>query len=176
MVLRGTLSSAVRHKRSVSFPSNQRKNAMRYTYLPMVLILVLSAQVLFAQDGAAIYKERCASCHDAPEARVPALSAIKAMNGEAIYAALTTGAMRTQAQGLSTAQIFALLGYIAPTGAASAPSLARTCKDDSSMSLAALKSALEGPRWNGWSTSPTNSRFQDAASAGLTTSNVPALK
>jgi polyvinyl alcohol dehydrogenase (cytochrome) len=149
---------------------------MRNACLPMVMILALSAQVLSAQDGAAIYKERCASCHDAPEGRVPALSAIKAMSGEAIYVALTTGPMRTQAQGLSTAQIFALLGYIAPTGAASAPSLERTCKDDSSTSGAALKAALNAPRWNGWSTSATNSRFQDASTAGLTASNVPALK
>jgi polyvinyl alcohol dehydrogenase (cytochrome) len=149
---------------------------MRHTCFLIVMILALSARVLFAQDGAAIYKERCASCHDAPEGRVPAISAIKAMSGEAIYVALTSGAMRTQAQGLSTAQIFALLGYIAPTGAANAPSLERTCKDDSSTSVAALKSALNAPRWNGWSTSATNSRFQDAASAGLAASNVPALK
>jgi polyvinyl alcohol dehydrogenase (cytochrome) len=149
---------------------------MRHTCFPMVMVLALSAQVLSAQDGAAIYKERCASCHDAPEVRVPAISAIKAMSGEAIYVALTSGPMRTQAQGLSTAQIFALLGYIAPTGAANAPSLERTCKENSSTSVAALESALNAPRWNGWSTSATNSRFQDAASAGLTASNVPALK
>jgi polyvinyl alcohol dehydrogenase (cytochrome) len=149
---------------------------MRHTCLPLVMIVALSARVLSAQDGAAIYKERCASCHDAPEGRVPAISAIKAMSGEAIYVALTSGPMRTQAQGLSMAQIFALLGYIAPTGAANAPSLERTCKDDSSPSVAALKSELNAPRWNGWSTSATNSRFQDAASAGLTASNVPALK
>lgn len=149
---------------------------MRHTCFPMVMVLALSAQVLSAQDGAAIYKERCASCHDAPEGRVPAISAIKAMSGEAIYVALTSGPMRTQAQGLSMAQIFALLGYIAPTGAANAPSLERTCKENSSTSVAALESALNAPRWNGWSTSATNSRFQDAASAGLTASNVPALK
>ncbi len=70
---------------------------MRYIWL-----LVLMLPPLSAQDGAAIYKERCAACHDAPEGRVPALSAIKAMSGEAIYAALTTGVMKTQAAGLST--------------------------------------------------------------------------
>src|SRR6185369_5168373 len=124
---------------------------MRYVSLLALIILVLSTQVLSAQDGAAIYKERCASCHDAPEGRIPALSAIKAMSGEAIYVALTTGLMRTQAQGLSTAQIFALLGYIAPTGGAgNAPSLARTCKADSAISAAAFKSAMNAPRWNGW--------------------------
>ncbi len=148
---------------------------MRRTALLLVMILALFAQVLSAQDGAAIYKERCASCHDAPEGRVPAISAIKAMSGEAIYMALTSGVMRTQGEGLSPAQLFALVGYIAPTGAANAPSLARSCSGDS-LSVAALKSALNAPRWNGWSTSATNSRFQDAASAGLTASSVPALK
>jgi polyvinyl alcohol dehydrogenase (cytochrome) len=151
---------------------------MRHVCLFALIILLLSTRVLFAQEGAAIYKERCASCHDAPDGRVPPLSAIKAMSGEAIYAALTMGAMRTQAQGLSAAQLFALVGYIAPTGGAAAnnPALARTCKGDSSISVAAFKSAMTAPRWNGWSTTTTNSRFQDAKSAGLNASNVQALK
>jgi polyvinyl alcohol dehydrogenase (cytochrome) len=149
---------------------------MRYMCLLALSILVLSTQVLSAQDGAAIYKERCASCHDAPEGRIPALSAIKAMSGEAIYVALTSGAMKTQAQGLSTPQVFALIGYIAPTGAANTPSLERTCIGDSSISTAAFKSSMNAPRWNGWSTGPNNARFQDARSAGLTASKVPELK
>ncbi len=151
---------------------------MRYVCLFAVMPIVLFTSVLSAQDGAAIYKERCASCHDMPEGRVPPLSAIKAMSGEAIYIALTTGAMKTQAQGLSTVQIFTLLGYIAPTGgtAANAPPIARTCKADAPAGSANFKSAMTAPRWNGWSTSATNSRFQDASSAGLTASSVPALK
>src|SRR4029450_2871219 len=99
---------------------------MRYVCLFGLILIVLCAPVLHAQDGAAIYKERCASCHDMPEGRVPALSTIKAMSGEAIYIALTSGAMKTQAQGLSTPQVFALIGYIAPTDAANTPSLERT--------------------------------------------------
>ena len=38
------------------------------------------------------------------------------MSGEAIYLALTTGSMKTRAEGLSTLQIFALIGYTGPTG------------------------------------------------------------
>ena len=86
---------------------------MRY-----VCLLVLIASTLHAQDGAAIYKQKCASCHDTPAARVPSLSTIKAMSGEAIYKSLTSGVMKTQAAGLSTAEIFALIGFIAPTGGA----------------------------------------------------------
>src|SRR5215469_5608722 len=146
---------------------------MRKAYLLVLIILMLSAQVLSAQDGAAIYKERCASCHDAPEGRVPPLSAIKAMSPEAVYTALTNGVMKTQAEGLSTAQVFALIGYIAPTGGthAAPASLTKTCKDE-----APFRPAARALEWNGWSPSVTNSRFQDASGAGLRATDVPKLK
>jgi len=148
---------------------------MRYVCLLMLMIPILSAQDGGAinKDGGAIYKERCASCHDAPAARVPALSAIKAMSGEAVYLALTTGSMKTRAEGLTMPQIFALLGYIAPTRGTqtAAPKFERTCKGD-----AAFRPGANSPSWNGWSTSVTNSRFQDAAAAGLAAMDVPKLK
>jgi polyvinyl alcohol dehydrogenase (cytochrome) len=141
---------------------------MRYVCLFALLLPVLSAQ-----DGAAIYKERCAACHDVPQAHVPALAAIKAMSGEAIYAVLTSGVMKSQADGLSTGQIIALIGYIAPTGHAQAATavFAPTCQ-----SQAAFHVDANLPQWNGWSTSATNSRFQDAAAAGLAVSDIPKLK
>jgi mono/diheme cytochrome c family protein len=55
---------------------------MRY-----VCLLILSVGILAAQDGAAIYKERCASCHDAAEGRAPKMDALKGMTGEAVYVA-----------------------------------------------------------------------------------------
>src|SRR5580658_59833 len=141
---------------------------MRCAFLLAVILPILSAQ-----DGAAIYKERCAKCHDMPAARVPSLATIKAMSGEAIYAALTNGLMKTQAEGLSTGDIFALIGYIGPAAGpqTAAPVFTPTCKGD-----AALQVDAKAPQWNGWSTSATNSRFQDAASAGLASSDVPKLK
>ncbi len=84
---------------------------MRY-----VCLFALMASALPAQDGAGIYKQRCASCHDNPGPRVPALSAIKEKSGEAIYRALTSGTMKTQAQGLSTGEILALISYVGPSG------------------------------------------------------------
>ena len=141
---------------------------MRY-----VCLLALLTSTLWAQDGAAIYKERCASCHDTPAPRIPSLSTIKGMSGEAIYLALTRGVMKTQADGLSSAQIFALLGYIAPTGGAraAAPQVTPTCGTQPAFSANA-----NTPEWNGWSTKITNSRFQDAASAGLTAADLGRLK
>jgi polyvinyl alcohol dehydrogenase (cytochrome) len=149
---------------------------MRNASLLALTLFVVSPRMLSAQDGAAIYKERCASCHDMPEGRTPPLSAIKAMTGEAVFTALSTGAMKTQAEGLQPPQLFALIGYIAPVGSASTPSVTRNCAGDASLSPAAFTAAMNAPRWNGWSTSATNSRFQDARSAGLTASTVPGLK
>jgi polyvinyl alcohol dehydrogenase (cytochrome) len=139
----------------------------------LLTVAVLATCSAMAQDGAAIYKERCASCHDAPEGRVPSINAIKAMSGEAVYLALTNGSMKSRAEGLSTVQIFTLLGYIAPTGGTQTTPVTfeRTCKGD-----AAFKPAADAPQWNGWSRSITNSRFQDAAGAGLAATDVPKLK
>ncbi len=148
---------------------------MRY-----VCLLALLLPAAFAQDGkqdgqpdgATIYMERCASCHDKPEGRVPSLATIKGMTGEAVYTALSAGTMKSQAEGLSLPQIFALLGYIAPTGAVGGgPVLTRTCAGDAPGPLAA-----DAPHWTGWGAAATNTRFQDAAAAGLTAADVPKLK
>jgi polyvinyl alcohol dehydrogenase (cytochrome) len=140
---------------------------MRY-----VCLLAVFAPLLAAQDGAAIYKERCASCHDAPQGRVPSIGAIKQMSVEGVYNALSSGVMKSQADGLSTTQIIALLGYIAPSsgGAAAQPAFEKTCTSASPFKLEAAKS------WGGWSPSVSNTRFQDAKDAGLTAAEIPKLK
>ncbi|HET6215381.1 MAG TPA: PQQ-binding-like beta-propeller repeat protein [Acidobacteriaceae bacterium] len=142
---------------------------MRYVFL-----CALITSTLWAQDGAAIYNQRCASCHATPAPRVPSFSTIKAMSSEAIYLALTQGAMKTQAEGLSSAQLFALIRYIAPTGGArtaTALDLTPTCKDQPAFSAGA-----NTPAWNGWSPKITNTRFQDAASADLAAADLGRLK
>ncbi len=143
---------------------------MRYVCLLALLLPLLPAR---AQDGAAIYKERCASCHDKPQARVPSLAAIKAMSAEAVYGVLTNGVMKSRVEGLSSPEIFALIGYIAPTGGAhmEGAGLTATCKGGGAFRL-----APDSPQWNGWSTTLTNSRFADAHAAGLLASDVPKLK
>ena len=144
---------------------------MRYVCLFAFSFLTMVLRVA-AQDGAAIYKERCAKCHDMPAERVPSLATIKAMSGEAIYGALSNGAMKTEAAGLSTLELLALIGYIGPTGGANqAVSLAPTCKGESAFRLDAKL-----PQWNGWSPSVTNSRFQEAAGAKLNAADVGKLK
>jgi polyvinyl alcohol dehydrogenase (cytochrome) len=140
---------------------------MRYVYL-----LALLPSSLFAQDGASIYKQRCASCHDAPEGRVPTIATIKQMSPEAVSMALTSGVMKSRTEGLATLDVMALIAYIAPTGGAqSAAAIEPTCK-----APAAFQPGADSPQWNGWSTSLSNSRFQGKAAAALTAADVRRLK
>lgn len=142
------------------------------TVMRYFVLAALTVSAVFGQDGAAIYKERCAGCHDTPQAHVPPISAIKAMSGEAIYAALTNGTMKSRVEGLTVPQIFGLIVYIAPTGGTKAPeTIQATCT-----STSAFRPPANGAQWNGWSPGVTNSRFQDAAAAGLKTADVPKLK
>jgi polyvinyl alcohol dehydrogenase (cytochrome) len=154
---------------------------MRYAYL--ILMSLTIAGLLKAQDGAALYKERCARCHDSdttgqPQGRVPSIGAIKQMTGGAIYAALTNGVMKSQTSGLSTQDVLSLVVYIAPTGDANAkPAFEKSCTGD--VPLTPRASAGGGPwggPWGGWSPSVTNSRYQDAKAAGLAAADVPRLK
>src|SRR4029077_6612234 len=139
------------------------KAVMRYACL---LILTMTGLVK-AQDGAALYKERCASCHDSPQGRVPSISAIKQMTGEAVYADLTNGAMKSQASGLSTQELISLLVYIAPAGDPTPkPAFEKTCTGNVPLRPGASA-------WAGWSPSITNSRYQDAKAAGLAAADLP---
>jgi len=127
-----------------------------------------------AQDGAALYRARCASCHESPEGRVPSIGAIKQMTAEAIYAALTNGAMKSQTSGLSTQEVLSVLVYIAPTGVSNAkPAFEKNCTGNAPLNPGS--SAWGGP-WGGWSPSVTNSRYQNPKAAGLAAADVPRLK
>jgi polyvinyl alcohol dehydrogenase (cytochrome) len=125
-----------------------------------------------AQDGAALYKERCASCHESPNGRVPSMGAMKQMTAEAVYAALASGVMKAQASGLSTQSLIALLVYIAPAGGSGAkPAFERNCPAD-----APSFASTNRPGWGGWSPDVTNSRYQEAEAAGLAPADVPKLQ
>lgn len=63
-------------------------------------------------DGATLYQQRCAVCHDHPQGNIPPRSYIASRPHDAIVHALTTGAMRTQATGLSAHDINALADYL----------------------------------------------------------------
>src|SRR4051794_8635248 len=130
-----------------------------------LLFLFLSGFSLLAQDGGAVYKKHCASCHDAPVGRVPPVSALRAMNYMAIVGALESGSMKIQGETLSSAERYSVAGFLAPPVAVKAPTPApATCP-------AGRFDMKKGPSWSSWGGTVANTRSQDVKAAGLTTGN-----
>lgn len=65
-----------------------------------------------AVDGAALYRQRCAMCHDQAQGNIPPRSWIAKRGRAAIIDALTNGAMKQQAAGLTRREIEAVAGYL----------------------------------------------------------------
>ena len=126
-------------------------------------------------DGGRLYQQRCASCHDAPNgsSRAPAKAALATRTPGQVFDILTHGAMAPMAAGLSDAEVDSIALYLtgsAPTHAASAmkdPDEAAACR-------ASPPPAMSGGRWNGWSPTLDNARFQ--ADARLKAQDLPRLK
>ena len=66
----------------------------------------------FNARGEVVYRQTCAVCHDARVPRAPDPYILRVMPPTAIYRALTTGAMRVQAQGLGDDDRRAVAEYL----------------------------------------------------------------
>lgn len=110
----------------------------------------------FQTRGEPIFKERCASCHEVPIERAPSRQELTRRTPESIVEALTNGAMKPMAQGLSAEDIDAVAGYLTgkiPTAYASLPPDPNKCARSRPINM-------NGPRWNGWGVDVRNTRYQ----------------
>ena len=116
-----------------------------------------------APSGEAIYKRRCATCHEKPaDGRTPGIEAIRNMPSSRIVRTLDFGAMMTIAYQLNRAERDEVARYLGKPGGDAAPRREAFCTDRS-VSL----NPNASPIWNGWSPSPNNSRFSPAALSKL---------
>jgi polyvinyl alcohol dehydrogenase (cytochrome) len=122
-------------------------------------------------DGAKVYADNCASCHDQPTGRTPAKDALKDRTADAIHLALTSGSMAMQGISLSVAEKKTVSEYLSgkTLGAGSAPA-AGLC----AAKAPPLGNIAARPQWNGWGADSDNSRYQPKP--GLTAADVPKLK
>jgi polyvinyl alcohol dehydrogenase (cytochrome) len=129
------------------------------------------------ETGIATFLQHCMNCHGNPHVpQAPSPDAIRQMPAERIYDALTTGVMKPQGDSLTDGQKKMLATFLSgrPLGAAQqgdAKSMPNHCETNPPFADPAA-----GPEWNGWGNGPTNTRFQSAAAAGLTASEIPNLK
>jgi polyvinyl alcohol dehydrogenase (cytochrome) len=150
-----------------------------------LLSLFFSAPMTFAQTASRVIRaidERCGACHGSadattlpPEAEgAPSQATLRQMTAETILQAITTGAMRVQAEGVSDDVKRAMAEYIsgrklAPIEAGDARNMPNRCA-----APAPLDDFAAAPSWNGWGPDATNARFQ--RDPGLSKADIPALK
>src|SRR5436309_2213947 len=124
--------------------------------LRLFSVLLALAASLDAQDGSALYRQHCATCHDGGVGRAPQPAALKQMSPENVQFALNAGAMVTQGSGLTPPEVLAVSLFV--TGKAMAKETFAPqafCKDAGPP----LDRALAQPRWNGWGVDSSNHRF-----------------
>jgi polyvinyl alcohol dehydrogenase (cytochrome) len=132
-----------------------------------------SAQTTQNQDPESTYKTRCASCHETGVPRAPNREALRRLTPEAIAAALTTGSMRTQGQELTLDQVQRLARTLAGVATVATAPGSSVC---TASEPSAVVNPLGQPNWNGWGVNLAQHRFQPAAMARLSASDVPRLK
>src|SRR5262245_1147176 len=124
-----------------------------------------------ALSGEAIYKQRCAGCHDRAEGRTPPRAALQNLTRARIMRTLDFGAMMTIAYPMRRDEREAVATYLGKPGPEPGPRPEAFCTDRS-VALGDITKAA----WNGWSPARDNARFVPAALAGLTADQVPRLK
>jgi polyvinyl alcohol dehydrogenase (cytochrome) len=141
---------------------------MKLSYLPLLVPLTLCA----ADDPYAeqLYQKHCASCHSAADAaaRIPPLSALKAMTPVAILRAMD-GIMRPQGAPMSGDERSRLANYIgtAVTAERRREDLANPCPANALW--------RDTPGWTNWGAGLANTRFQSAQDGGLQAADLPKL-
>lgn len=152
---------------------------MRYGLIALCLIVAACDQeaadtapvVAVANPGEGLYQDNCGSCHNGGVYKAPHRMFLGMMAPDAILASMEGGIMAEQANALSTPQKRAVAEHIAgrsldATIVAQPPPVC----EDKSLDLS------QPPRQKGWGVDYRNSRFQPAATGGLSAADVPDLE
>jgi polyvinyl alcohol dehydrogenase (cytochrome) len=136
-------------------------------------VIALAAPAFAQQqpDGAAVFKQTCATCHAPGQTQAPTPDALRQMTPEAIFNSLTLGRMQIQAITLSDAERRAVAVFLA--GRAFAPVAPIEVKNKCTSSPA-MKAPANSGEWNGWGGNVANTRYQP--NGGITAADLPKLK
>ena len=150
---------------------------IRMVRVAAAVLCLLPAVAAAQTEGAAVYQQHCAACHEGTMARVPNREALRAMTPEHIESELASFSMRRQGAALNPAQRRAVAAFLTgrPLESYRAPLeiIPRSAYCDP---RASGGDPLAGDAWNGWGIDLQNSRHQTAAAAGLTAADVPRLR
>lgn len=141
--------------------------------LRFAALALLTVSAFAAEDGAKIYQEHCAQCHDSGALRIPTKAALQRHTSAGIVRTLETGVMKEQGASLTPEQRQAVaqwLGANTPV-ALDASHLANSCK---TVPPFAITKSSAG--WTSWGAGLENWRFANQVTAGLRAADVPKLK
>jgi polyvinyl alcohol dehydrogenase (cytochrome) len=144
--------------------------------VPMMMFLLVEFAPAQSPEAGRLFEQSCATCHgNAAIEKAPDPSVLRQMSPEAVYKALTSGAMVPQAEKLSDAQKRIIAEYLSGRnlveGSGDAAQMANKC-----VSNAPITSLSATPAWNGWGADASNGRFQTVKAAGITADQVKRLK
>jgi polyvinyl alcohol dehydrogenase (cytochrome) len=139
--------------------------------LVMVFLVAASALPAAPASGEAVFKQRCASCHDSGNARVPPREALKKLSVANILRTLEFGAMSNIASPLKREDRDAVAAFLGVPNETRTPPASAFCADRS-VKIAGTPRA----QWNGWSPGATNTRYQPPGAAGMNIDQVRRLK
>jgi polyvinyl alcohol dehydrogenase (cytochrome) len=126
-------------------------------------------------DGAKVYDEKCAACHNGKVARAPHLQALKVKAPEEVLDALLTGPMVFLGMGMPDAERRAVAEFI--TGKQfGEEQLKATITNFCPNAPGEFTLSDNTPQWNGWGSNLWNTRVQTREYAGLTAEQVPHLQ
>src|SRR5579871_2669853 len=114
--------------------------------IPIAISLPLLALTAFAQEGATLYKQNCASCHEGGMDRAPRREALRAMSADQVLAAMETGPMISMASRRTAEERRAIAQFV--TGKALGTKL-QTNPPKEAM-CAPAKADFQAVTWNGW--------------------------
>ncbi|HEX3700883.1 MAG TPA: PQQ-binding-like beta-propeller repeat protein [Phenylobacterium sp.] len=125
---------------------------------------------LYPISGEPIFQARCAQCHEPAVGRAPTRAELAGRSPEEVYDALTGGAMKPMAAGLSQAEIYGVTRFL--TGKSPTPDVAAGPDPNPCPTHPALEP--KAPAWTGWGRDLANSRYQP--DPGLKAADLARLK
>ena len=137
-------------------------------------LLILSGCLASAQDGAELFNQVCATCHNGTVDRAPNREALRAMTAERVLAALESGAMVSVTIRHSPAQRRAIAEFATGKSLSQPINLTPPATAMCRAGTGGAFSIASGPQWNGWGQNASNNRLQ--SNPGLAASDVGKLK
>ena len=127
-------------------------------------------------NGAKVYEQRCAHCHNGQVARAPKFEFLKVRTPESIVDSLENGVMKFIGLAMSDPDRKAVAEFIAGRPITGEDVLKDTTSNLCPQAPGEFAPSEKDPQWNGWGVTLDNARFQPFEHARLKAEEVPNLK